>query len=63
MSFSVNIDKAGRCIAQKCKKEQKQLCFCKEHYDHFKFGLIKKNGMPALDYEKKCEHYNKRKVA
>lgn len=48
---------AGGCSAWSCKKEAKQFDFCAEHYDHFKFGLIKKTGEPVSDYEKKFEHY------
>jgi hypothetical protein len=48
---------AGRCVATGCKKDSKQFEFCSEHYDHFKFGLIKKTGQQVPDYEKKFEHY------
>jgi hypothetical protein len=48
---------AGKCIASGCKKDSKQFEFCSEHFDHFKFGLIKKTGEQVPDYEKKFEHY------
>ncbi|MFL5813893.1 MAG: hypothetical protein ACJ763_09980 [Bdellovibrionia bacterium] len=48
---------AGKCVATGCKKDSKQFEFCSEHYDHFKFGLIKKSGQQVPDYEKKFEHY------
>jgi hypothetical protein len=48
---------AGKCVAWGCKKDSKQFEFCSEHYDHFKFGLIKKSGEQVPDYEKKFEHY------
>jgi hypothetical protein len=45
------------CHAWGCKAGAKKLDFCLEHYDHFKFGLIKKTGQPVSDYEKKFGHY------
>jgi len=45
------------CNAWGCKAKAKRFSFCEEHYDHFKFGLIKKTGEPVSDYEKKIEHY------
>lgn len=47
----------GGCLAQGCKAQAKRFNFCNEHYDHFKFGLIKKTGEQVPDYEKKIEHY------
>lgn len=47
----------GGCLSWGCKKESTRFSFCNEHYDHFKFGLIKKTGEPVSDYEKKFEHY------
>jgi hypothetical protein len=48
---------AGGCFSMGCKKEANRFNFCDEHYDHFKFGLIKKTGEPVSDYEKKLGHY------
>jgi hypothetical protein len=45
------------CHSWGCKASAKQFDFCDEHYDHFKFGLIKKTGEKVSDYEKKFEHY------
>lgn len=45
------------CHAWGCKKSTSRFNFCDEHYDHFKFGLIKKTGEPVSDYEKKFGHY------
>ena len=45
------------CHAWGCKAKSTSLDFCSEHYDHFKFGLIKKTGEPVSDYEKKLGHY------
>ena len=47
----------GGCHAWGCKSPEKRFNFCDEHYDHFKFGLIKKTGEPVSDYDKKFEHY------
>ena len=45
------------CAAKGCKAKESRLGFCSEHFDHFKFGLIKKDGSPAPDYDKKFKHY------
>lgn len=45
------------CQAWGCRKDPVQFNFCSEHFDHFKFGLIKKTGEPVSDYEKKIEHF------
>ncbi len=53
------------CGAEGCKSSDWKFSFCAEHYEQFKFGLIKKDGKPVSDYEKKFEHYQafKRRVA
>lgn len=53
------------CTGPQCKAKDKRFGFCDEHYEQFKFGLIKKTGQPVPDYEKKFEHYQawKTKVA
>ena len=45
------------CHSWGCKGKAARFNFCDEHYDHFKFGLIKKTGEPVSDYEKKFGHY------
>jgi hypothetical protein len=50
-------DAAARCLAKTCKKDPAKFGFCNEHYEHFKFGLIRKDGHPALDYEKKMDQF------
>jgi hypothetical protein len=47
----------GGCFSRGCKVAAKRFDFCEEHYDHFKFGLIKRTGEQVSDYEKKVEHY------
>jgi hypothetical protein len=48
---------AGNCHAVGCKSPDKRFNFCEEHYEQFKFGLIKKTGEPVSDWDKKSEHY------
>lgn len=48
---------SGQCVAQSCKGSEQRFSFCNEHFDQFKFGLIKKDGFPVPDFEKKFEHY------
>jgi hypothetical protein len=48
---------AGNCFSWGCKAHAARFNFCDEHYEHFKFGLIKKTGEQVSDYEKKIEHY------
>lgn len=45
------------CHAWGCKAQATRFNFCEEHYEHFKFGLIKKTGEPVSDYEKKLGHF------
>ncbi|MBC7692291.1 MAG: hypothetical protein H7222_11050 [Methylotenera sp.] len=47
----------GGCFSRGCKTAAKRFDFCEEHYDHFKFGLIKRTGEQVSDYEKKFEHF------
>ena len=47
----------GGCHAWGCKASATRFNFCEEHFDHFKFGLIKKTGERVSDYDKKIEHY------
>jgi hypothetical protein len=46
-----------KCVGQGCKATARRFSFCDEHFDHFKFGLIKKTGEPVSDYEKKLGHF------
>ena len=47
----------GHCTAKACKTSEARFGFCEEHYEQFKFGLIKKTGEPVSDYDKKFEQY------
>ncbi len=51
----------GGCLSFGCKADGKRFNFCEEHYEHFKFGLIKKTGEPVSDYDKKFEHFQNHK--
>lgn len=45
------------CACKGCKTKVTRFGFCGEHYEQFKFGLVKKDGTKAADYEKKIDHY------
>jgi hypothetical protein len=45
------------CLSKGCKTTVARFGFCDEHYEQFKFGLIKKTGEPVSDYERKVDHY------
>ncbi len=47
----------GHCTAKACKSSEARFGFCDEHFEQFKFGLIKKSGEFVPDYDKKFEHY------
>ena len=47
----------GACLCAGCKTHATRFDFCPEHYEQFKFGLIKKTGEPVPDWEKKYDHY------
>jgi len=49
----------GSCGSRGCKNDMTRLGFCEDHFDQFKFGLIKKNGEPVPDFDKKYTHYMK----
>ncbi|OFZ82916.1 MAG: hypothetical protein A2583_16710 [Bdellovibrionales bacterium RIFOXYD1_FULL_53_11] len=48
---------AEGCTHKGCKTKPARFGFCPEHYEQFKFGLIKKTGEPVPDYDKKFEQY------
>lgn len=45
------------CHSWGCKAKAHRFNFCDEHYEHFKFGLIRKSGEPVSDYDKKYGHF------
>lgn len=49
-------EKTG-CTAVGCKKPDAQFGFCSEHFDHFKFGLITRQGKKVPDFDKKFDHF------
>ena len=50
---------SGACTSWGCKHDATRFNFCEEHYDHFKFGLIKKTGeqMVSEPTELKMVHH------
>lgn len=52
----------GHCTAVGCKATEKTFSFCEQHFDWFKFGLLKKSGERVMDFDKKVEHYNAHRV-
>jgi len=47
------------CVFETCKSKSKRFGFCLDHYEQFKFGLIKKNGTKPTDYNEKMKHFIK----
>jgi len=48
-----------KCAAEDCNLKSRKFGFCEEHYEQFKFGLIKKDGTKPSDYTEKFKHYEK----
>jgi len=48
---------SGHCVGHSCKQSEWRFSFCQEHFEQFKFGLIKKDGQPVPDFDKKIEQY------
>ncbi len=57
----VKDENLGECLEKTCREKATRLTFCPEHFDQFKFGCIKRNGLRPTDYEKKMDHYLKNK--
>lgn len=51
------MEQPAHCTAQGCKAKDSRFSFCAEHYEQFKFGLIKKTGERAMDFDKKYDQY------
>lgn len=49
------------CKAEGCKKKSDKMDFCNEHYDWFKFGLITREGVKPIDFDKKYQSFMKHK--
>ena len=54
---------SSKCKAEGCKSKATRAEFCDEHFEWFKEGLITKEGLKAMDFDKKYYHYNNRKKA
>ena len=51
------LEQPAHCAAKSCKTKESRFGFCAEHYEQFKFGLIKKTGERAADFDKKYDQY------
>ena len=45
------------CGVQACKEKPHRFGFCRSHHEQYEFGLIKGDGKPAADFEKKVVHF------
>jgi hypothetical protein len=52
-----------RCPVEACGKSAKKLVFCEEHFAWFKEGLVNKKGERPSDFDKKFQHYKRKKAA
>lgn len=52
----------GGCIVKGCKHAPEKQSFCSEHFEHFKFGIVKVDGTLAMDAEKKLDHFHRHKM-
>jgi len=49
------------CLAEACKKKPQVAGFCEEHFTWFKEGLVTKEGIKPIDFDKKFVSFMKRK--
>lgn len=59
MSILIKDKEIGVCIETHCKAKQERLYFCNEHFEQFKFGVIRKNGTHPSDHERKSDQYKR----
>lgn len=52
-----------RCPAENCKKSAERMHFCSEHFAWYKEGLINKRGQRPTDFDKKYQHFMRKKAA
>lgn len=62
-SSSASAPSSDRCCAEGCKETQKKLTYCNEHFVWFKEGLINKKGERPNDFDKKYQHFMRKKAA
>lgn len=55
-------ENTGECLDLDCKKKGEKFNFCDLHFEHFKFGVIKKDGTHPSDREKKLGHFEAHKA-
>ncbi len=51
------------CMAEGCKKKITRMHFCDEHFEWYKEGLINKRGERPSDFDKKHQHWLRKKAA
>jgi hypothetical protein len=49
-----------KCKGEKCTLKDKRAGFCDEHYMWFKEGLITKDGIKVIDFDKKMQALQRR---
>jgi hypothetical protein len=52
-----------RCPTEGCKKPVARMHFCEEHFAWYKEGLINKRGVKPTDFDKKYQHWMRKKAA
>lgn len=56
------MDMPRKCKGEACSKKDSRFGFCDEHYMWYKEGLINKHGQKVLDFDKKMQALERRKV-
>lgn len=51
---------SSKCKAEGCNAKSTRAEFCEEHFAWFKEGLITKEGVKCMDFDKKYYHYQNR---
>lgn len=49
-----------KCKGEGCSKKDTRFGFCQEHFSWFKEGLITKEGVKVLDFDKKMQALQRR---
>jgi len=50
----------AKCKAENCSHKDKRYGFCEEHYMWYKEGLITKDGIKVIDFDKKMQGLQRR---
>jgi hypothetical protein len=51
------------CPVEACKKPVTRMHFCNDHFGWYKEGLINKKGEKPSDFDKKFQHFMRKKAA